>query len=734
LKELYTGLKIRKKIGDRRGMALSFLHLGEAYTELKNWKKAMKALEKSREVFEEEGDERNLSWFYLTQTEIEFGMVKREKVTPSLLESCQKGLNLARKSRNLKAEGIGYRILARLQSLQGEDKEAEKSLLKSVEIFRQIRIPFELGRSLLELGKWQVRKVDNRLWSVDYRPKSKVQDPRPEVPSQADPREAYASIKEAVRIFEDLGAKTDLNRARSAMDSLTESILSGQGIPDSDWSFAKGEKYLKALYQFSEMVNAIQDEKNLLDRVLDLVIELLGAERGILLLRNEMTGDLFLAVGREVDNETLEDAMRFSHTITKDVAKKGRPIISRDALTDPRFQEVKSVFLQNIRSLLCVPLIYQEEVLGTLYVDSRVSHNLFSEEDESFLLAIANFIAVTIEKSKYFQALQTEIFSLKRGSGSTLRFGNFVGESNKIEEVIKTAGMIAKEDCTVLITGETGTGKDLLARAIHENGKRGMRKFIPIHCGALPEFLLESELFGHTKGAFTDAFENKLGLFEAADGGTIFLDEIGDAPLPVQMKLLRVLQDGMIRRIGETDERKVDVRVICATRRDLEEEIRAKRFREDLYYRLNVVRINLPLLRERKEDIPLLAHHFLREYSERHQRHILGFIPEVLLCLVSFPWPGNVRELMHCIERAVIIANGKRITLEDIDPEVRKVSPKTIPLMKIFDIGRKELINEALRRNGGNITRAAKDLGITYRHLRRLILRYGIDGTPLIHR
>ncbi|MCH7761790.1 sigma 54-interacting transcriptional regulator, partial [candidate division TA06 bacterium] len=732
-KELQKSLEIRKKIGDRKGIASSYLYLGEGYKEIQHWKRAMRALEKCRLAFDgSEGgrDERSLSKVYLTEAFVHHEMAGRNKrkggsgrenrnsIKEKSLEYCQKGLDLAKKTKTLEAEGTGYRILGQIlaetensgRKTKDQSSKSEVYFKKSVKIFRNLRIPFELGRSLLELGKWQKKNADDGRRNIDQRSAvagSKVHGQKPKLKNLSSIEEAFASIKEAETIFKTLGAKADLERTRSAMDSLTESILSGH------WSLNRREKYLDALYLLSDVIQAIQDEEGLLDRVLDLVIKLLKAERGLLLLKNEMSGDLFFAAGREVDQATLEDVTRVSQTITKGVAKTGRPIISGDALIDPRFQSTQSVLLQNIRSLLCVPLISRDEVLGTLYVDSRISENLFSEEDESFLLAIANFIAVTIEKSRVYQALQSENLSLKRSASDGLihvGFGNLVGESKEMEEVYQLAGQIAQDNCTVLVTGETGTGKSLLARAIHESGKRGRRKFIPIHCGALPEHLLESELFGHKKGSFTDAVEDKPGLFEEANGGTIFLDEIGDAPLTVQIKLLHVLEDESIRRIGETKERKVDVRVICATRRNLEEEIRAMRFREDLYYRLNVFLLHLPPLRDREEDIPLLSQFFLRESSERHHKQILGFKPEVMESLVRYPWPGNVRELMHCIERAVLLTKGSRITLEDIKAEVREVIPEVVPASQIPILNRKDEIEEALRRTKGNITRAAKDL------------------------
>jgi transcriptional regulator with GAF, ATPase, and Fis domain/Tfp pilus assembly protein PilF len=734
IKDFLECIKIQKKINAKNDIALSYLNLFDGYMGKKNWKRAQKILDKSRVIFEEENDERNLCWVYISQAELFFKMSVRNirngrDMLKSAFEFSKKGLYLARKTKNRRAEGAGLRILGQTLSRLEENESSsgvtskidsipEDLFKESIAIFRKLRIPFELGKSLLEFGEFEIAKStgSNNLKEIS----SKSTESRSKSPQLL--KDARDHLKESLKIFKNLGAVTYLERARTSVDSITEAVLEGQ------WGFAGGDKYLKAFYNMSNVILAIQDEKNLLERILDLAIELLGAERGLLLLKNEITGELFFAAGRNVDEETLEDATRISRTITKGVAKSGRPVISSDAIKDTRFQEAKSVFLHKIRSLLCVPLICKKNIiLGTLYLDSRVSHNLFSEEDESFLIAIANFIAVSIERSRLYRALQDENLELKRRKESRVGLEHIIGDSPEMEEVYKMSGKIAQDDCTVLITGETGTGKGLLAKAIHDSGKRGKGRFLTIHCGALPHHLLESELFGHKKGAFTDAVEEKPGLFEEANRGTIFLDEIGDAPLSVQTKLLHVLEDGAIRRIGETKERKVDVRILCATRRNLEEEIRSSRFREDLYFRLNVFQLHLPPLRDREEDIPLLAHHFLRESSDRHQKQILGFKPNVIESFVRYPWPGNVRELMHAIERAVIMTNGSRIVLDDIKSEVREIIPSVIMPVRAPEPSRKEEIEIALRKSRGNVSRAARELGITYRHLRRLILKFGLE-------
>jgi two-component system response regulator AtoC len=311
------------------------------------------------------------------------------------------------------------------------------------------------------------------------------------------------------------------------------------------------------------------------------------------------------------------------------------------------------------------------------------------------------------------------------------KFENIVGTTPAMLEVYKTVARLVDSKATVLIQGESGTGKELIARAIHFNGPRAERPFVAVECASLAESLLESELFGHVRGAFTGAVETKKGLFEIADGGTIFLDEIAEISQTLQAKLLRVLQEHEIRRVGGTEPIPLDVRVIAATNKDLERLVNAARFREDLFYRLNVVTVHLPPLRQRQEDIPLLANHFLRKYSEANHKLITHLTPEAMELLCSYDWPGNVRELEHGIERAVTLTMNTCLLPEDLPPKLhQQVKPPRLggsqPLLSLEEL-EKQHIQAVLRATQGNKKRAAQILGINRRSLYRIAQRYGLD-------
>lgn len=342
-------------------------------------------------------------------------------------------------------------------------------------------------------------------------------------------------------------------------------------------------------------------------------------------------------------------------------------------------------------------------------------------------------IILTIKKAEERQRLLNENILLKRELKSRFGFERIIGRSKAIEEVIEKSKKVAPYRIPVLITGESGTGKELLARSIHLASGCPEERFITINCAAIPETLLESELFGYMKGAFTGATYSKKGLLEEADGGTAFLDEIGDLPTSLQVKLLRFLQDGEIRRLGESATKKVNVRVICATSRDLLKDVKDGRFREDLFYRINVVTIHIPPLRERKEDIPILVEHFLKKFSESMGKRIKGVSASCMKLLMEYPWPGNVRELENQIERAIVLTEKEVLKEEDFPFILEWKEGKSHFLEDEFSIKKhtrileKELIIKAIERTGGNKSKAAKLLQISLRALLYKMKEYGIE-------
>jgi two-component system response regulator HydG len=344
-------------------------------------------------------------------------------------------------------------------------------------------------------------------------------------------------------------------------------------------------------------------------------------------------------------------------------------------------------------------------------------------------------LEVLVSRAIDHQRLLAENRNLRQRLQSATRFETIVGSSAPMQTACEQISRVAGLDATVLLFGETGTGKELFARAIHECSPRSSRPFVAINCGALPESLLESELFGHVKGAFTGATVNKKGLFEEADGGTFFLDEIASAPMSIQVKLLRVLEERESRRIGDTRSTRVDVRILAATNRDLRAEVAAGRFRDDLYYRLNVVSIRIPPLRERLDDVPLLAQHFVGKHAARFKRQARSVDPAALRVLVAHPWPGNVRELENVIERAVALGTGDRVRLEDLPPGFAAAPPERIGAgeggaARSLDEAERDFILEAVRRCEGNLRRAARELGIGRTTLWRRLRRYGVQVDP----
>jgi two-component system, NtrC family, response regulator AtoC len=322
--------------------------------------------------------------------------------------------------------------------------------------------------------------------------------------------------------------------------------------------------------------------------------------------------------------------------------------------------------------------------------------------------------------------LHDELVALRAPSG-------IVGRSPKIAQAIALADKVARHPSTVLVTGESGTGKELIARHIHDASPRASRPFVAVNCAAIPEALLESELFGHAKGAFTGATAERQGLFEEASDGTLFLDELGDLPVPLQVKLLRALQEGEVRRVGDNASRSVDVRVVAATARDLEADVADGRFRADLYYRINVVRIHLPALRERAEDIPELVRHFVDRFNRRLGMHVTGVGAAAMRALVEYPWPGNVRELENVVERAMVLTDGPQLGLEQLPtlsvPATRNdgaTSPLDLSVKRRTEELERVLIKEALERTRGNRTRAAKLLDLSHRALLYKIRDYGL--------
>ena len=474
----------------------------------------------------------------------------------------------------------------------------------------------------------------------------------------------------------------------------------------------------RLLYDVSRELTTERDVKVLLDRILGNLLAVYSAERVLVALKNE-TPKGFLVEAVRYHNVGVDDAEELSRGIIRRVIETNEPVLSMDAQIDDRLNRYQSVIDYHIRSVLGVPIFHLNEgVIGALYVDHRGIGNAFSEADQTFLQAFANLVGVALVNARMYEQLKEKAHYLQQQVERRHHLGDLFGQSDAMQAIYRLIDRAAKSDIPVLVQGETGTGKELAARAIHYNSARKDQRFLSQNCATLSPELLQSELFGHKKGAFTGATEDHIGVFEAADGGTVFLDEIGDAPPQLQRSLLRVLQEGEIRRVGETEDRAVDVRIIAATNRDLKQEVENDSFREDLYYRLHVIQIDMPPLREYIEDVPLLAKHLLTRAKEDANKSVGGLTVGAVRALTSYNWPGNVRELENEIRRAVALAEEEGDITPDLFSESigHIVSDTPVEyqghLQDYVQEYEKRLIRDALEKCKGNITHTAKALGM----------------------
>jgi transcriptional regulator with GAF, ATPase, and Fis domain len=473
----------------------------------------------------------------------------------------------------------------------------------------------------------------------------------------------------------------------------------------------RATRALRALVQAGTTLPGLTDPAALAERLLQLALELAPAERAALLL---------LDAGGEP-----------GATFARDRRGPAAPFPLRRALTAPAAGGTAVLAEDAGEALLCAPLAGPDRPLGLLYLDARGGAVRFDEEQLQLVTALAGIGAAALAALHRRIWLEEEN---RRLAGAPA--GGLVGESPRMKELGRLLARLAPTDSTVLLRGESGTGKEVAARILHRGSRRAPRPFVAINCATLSETLLESELFGHERGAFTGAVARQTGKLEAADGGTLFLDEVGELPPTLQAKLLRVLQERAFERLGSHRPIRVDVRVIAATNRHLEQAIRDGTFRQDLYYRLNVIAVELPPLRERPGDVALLASHFAARFGRQLGRPLAGFTPQARACLERYPWPGNVRELANAIERAVVLGDDELIRPEDLPDSVLERAPALAggaAVLRFHDsinAHKAQLVRDALAQAGGNVTRAAALLGLHPNYLHRLITNFGLRELP----
>lgn len=547
--------------------------------------------------------------------------------------------------------------------------------------------------------------------------------------------------KRRVRLTQ--GDRLKLGDAEFGFSMFSETVRSARA-QDADEApsvtakdFAAGLLGVRKLFAFSEKLMGRGSVNELLEAMLDDVIELTSADKGFLLLFEDAEAAqggpgskekthgiadrrLFVRASRNVRKEAITDVHgAISDSIVRQVVEQNRPVIVSDALSDTTFGRSESVIAMKLSSVMCAPLLSQGEVIGVLYVGNDQIKHLFDRTQLELLSVFASQASLILQNAMLLSALRADKEKLSAELRDK-RFGEIIGSCPSMLDVFRKLQKVAATDISVLITGETGTGKELIAKEIHRRSNRESGPFVTINCGAIPENLIESELFGHVKGAFTGAIASRAGKFQAADKGTLFLDEIGELPLNLQVKLLRALQERVVYRVGDSKPEKVDIRVVAATNRNLDEETRAGRFREDLYYRLNVVNIWLPPLRDRGDDVLIIAKALLTKYADEMKSPVRGFSPAALASIKKYNWPGNIRQLENSIKRALVLCDQALLSPEDLNFGAAPKEP-LLPLEKAKEEFQRRYVLAALERNNGNRTQTARDLGVDPRTIFRYL-------------
>jgi Nif-specific regulatory protein len=497
--------------------------------------------------------------------------------------------------------------------------------------------------------------------------------------------------------------------------------------------FAADRDKLDVLFDIYTRINSTYADVNaLLTQIIESATLLTEGEASSLMLVNPENNKLYFEIALGPKGPSLKQySVNMGEGIAGWVAEKNTSLIVNDVQNDARFYpDIAQKIGFPTSSILAAPMLVKNKLVGVIEILNKKGGNKFTEEDLQWLEVFSTQAAIAVQNARSYQKVRNELSALQDKVQQVEGWHTFIGESRIIKDRLEIARKAAETDSSVLLLGESGVGKELFAEQIHLASPRSARPFVRVNCAAIPEALLESELFGHVKGAFTDAVADRRGRFELADEGTLFLDEIADMPLPLQAKLLRVLQNRTFERVGASETIKVDVRIIAATNRNLEQQVSAGLFRSDLFYRLNVLPIQIPPLRERREDIPLLAEFFLRKHSRETKKQVTDFTHEAMDVLLSYGWPGNVRELENAVERAVVFARDDKIRADALTLTAGSAvgdgaySERT--LREALNIFKKHFITKALEANGWHQTRTAKALAIQRSYLSKLVKELGI--------
>ncbi|MCF8242225.1 MAG: sigma-54-dependent Fis family transcriptional regulator [Melioribacteraceae bacterium] len=469
---------------------------------------------------------------------------------------------------------------------------------------------------------------------------------------------------------------------------------------------APTKEQFEAVYKFTQTLHSLIYQDALIEEALDQVVKAIDAERGLFARYNNVNNDFTIIAARNIKQETITSLNEFSSGILKEVLNSKKPIMYHDVQQQPDLSKFESVRISGIKSVIGVPVFHEKEIWGIIIADSQKFREKFTKQNLVMLELFSRLISIALDRIIEIELLRLEKISLENQLEENVNLPDMIGESKPMKDLAKLIHRVAKTDATVLITGESGTGKDLVARAIHKLSKRKDKPYLAQFCGSIPDNLLESELFGYKKGAFTGANSDKKGLLEVANEGTFFLDEIADISTALQTKLLRVIENQEIIRLGDTQVKKINVRIITATNKNLSDLVKKGEFREDLYYRLNVFPVRIPTLRERQGDIPLLAEYYIKRIGEGN----ISIDSAAMKKLEQHHWPGNVRQLINVIQRALIFAENGKIGTDAI--ELDETHNENIYTGTLDEIT-KNIVVKRIEEFGGNKTLAAESLGVS---------------------
>jgi transcriptional regulator with GAF, ATPase, and Fis domain/Tfp pilus assembly protein PilF len=770
--------RLLEGIGNQWEVANVSLNLGNYYRHKRDWDEAGRQYEKARVIVEELGEARELVLVKEFQGDLAFSsecydeardlyheaLTGGEELAPHgdlVLEALRRLADLDSSLGNLAQagqclerafaiseqmneefeKGILLRIRARLDGAAGDIVNAAQTYRRAVASHRRCSSPFELAVTRLEYAAFCIENIVDldraarqleearetfEMIGAEYEAgHAYLLAAKLEMVCDHPTGEARSHLEAAIDLLERVGNDEDQEALREVHRDI-DRLLAETSLSESN--------ELAALNAAVALIRQAPDSAQSVRAVERVLEERMRADRCGLFLLSAGTSELQLAPGSGMSQKEAAEVLRLISVLKANRDFGPKPLVSTSPARDPRFAKMESPGLESLGSVVFMPLFSEEEMLGGIWVDMCSEDGYFRQPELDFLVAFATAAAMAVQEMR-LEAVRSENLRLRRKLTSRTGFEGIITQNRRFLEIIDLIDRLKESTTTVLLEGETGTGKELLARATHAVSTRRDRSLVVVNCAALSRDVLESELFGHIRGAFTDAKSDKIGLFEKADGGTIFVDEIDKTTTNFQERLLRVVDQGEIKPVGANQAQKIDVRIICASNRSLKDLVESGAFLKDLYYRLRVISIEIPPLRERKEDVPLLAEHFLAHFAEQSSKRIAGFTHEAMNRLVAHSWPGNVRDLRHEVERAVAMAeDGVTIGVTALSPELREdEAPPSLSLrtdQKMPDMIERierDLVEQALRKTSGNRSHAAKLLGISRRGLLNKISRYSID-------